>query len=127
MRSMVARISVTASLVAGKPSRNLPIRVSAACASASSRGRPMKPQVPLMVWTRRKMLSRILALFGILLETHELDVDDVETLVGLGHEFPQQVVHGNAFTRRALARPPLPVGSAVSVSGKRLILVAEWY
>ena len=64
MRSMVDRISVTASPVTGMPSRNLPISVSAACASASSRGRPRKPQVPLMVWTRRKMLSRILALFG---------------------------------------------------------------
>src|SRR5262249_22260072 len=29
----------------------------------------------------------------ILLETHELDVDYVETLVGLGDKFPQQVVH----------------------------------
>ena len=64
MRSMVVRISVTASPVTGMPSRNLPIRVSAACASASSRGRPRKPQVPLIVCTRRKMLSRILALFG---------------------------------------------------------------
>ena len=64
MRSMVVRISVTASPVTGMPSRNLPISVSAACASASSRGSPRKPQVPLMVWTRRKMLSRIFALFG---------------------------------------------------------------
>ena len=35
--------------VTGIPSRNLPISVSAACASASSRGNPRKPQVPLMV------------------------------------------------------------------------------
>ncbi len=34
-----------------------------------------------------------LGVVGILLETHELDVHDVETFVGLGHEFPQQVVH----------------------------------
>ena len=39
-----------------------------------------------------------LGVIGILLEANELDVDDVETLVGLGHEFPEQVVHGsNAF------------------------------
>ena len=63
-RSMVARISETASPVTALPSRNRPISVSAACASASRRGSPRKPQVPLMVWTRRKMLSRILALFG---------------------------------------------------------------
>ena len=29
----------------------------------------------------------------ILLEPHEFDVDDVETFVGLGHKFLQQVVH----------------------------------
>src|SRR5262249_30496920 len=54
----------TASPVAAMPSRNLPMRVSAACASASRRGRPRKPHVPLIVWTRRKMLSRIFALLG---------------------------------------------------------------
>ncbi|MEY9654306.1 hypothetical protein ABH980_001313 [Bradyrhizobium ottawaense] len=64
MRSIEDRITVTASAFTGMPSRNLPINVSPACASASSRGNPRKPQVPLMVWTRRKMLSRILALFG---------------------------------------------------------------
>ncbi|MGY4300239.1 hypothetical protein ACVWXN_008334 [Bradyrhizobium sp. i1.4.4] len=64
MRSIEDRITVTAPAVTGMPSRNLLIRVSPACASASSRGSPRKPHVPLMVWTRRKMLSRILALFG---------------------------------------------------------------
>ena len=64
MRSMEDRISVTASALTGMPSRNLPIRVSPAWASASSRGRPRKPQVPLMVWTRRKMLSKIFASLG---------------------------------------------------------------
>ena len=39
-----------------------------------------------------------LGVVGILLETHELDVDDVETLVRLGHEFPQQVVHEKRLT-----------------------------
>ena len=33
----------------------------------------------------------------ILLKTHELDVDHVETLARLGDKFPQQVVHKNAF------------------------------
>ena len=36
-----------------------------------------------------------LGVVGLLLETHELDVDHVEALVRLGEEFPQQVVHGN--------------------------------
>ena len=35
--------------VTGMPSRNFPMRVSAACASASRRGRPRNPQVPLIV------------------------------------------------------------------------------
>ena len=65
-----------------------------------------------------------LGVVGILLETHEFDVHDVEILVGLGHEFPQQIVHEKRLRRQALARPPLSVGSAVSVSVKRLILVA---
>lgn len=64
IRSMVWRIRLTAFWVTGAPSRNLPIKVSAACASASRRGRPRNPQVPLMVCTRRKMLSRMRALFG---------------------------------------------------------------
>ena len=97
---------MTASPVTGMPSRNLPISVSAACASASSRGSPRKPQVPLMVWTRRKILPRILALFGLLLETHELDVDDVETFVRFSEEFPQQVVHGQCFGKRLRRQAP---------------------
>jgi len=40
-----------------------------------SRQPERKPHVPLMVWTRRKMLSKIFALFRILLETHQLIVD----------------------------------------------------
>ncbi len=67
-----------------------------------------------------------LGVVGILLETHELDVDHVETFVGLGHEFPQQVVHEKRLRRQALARLPLSVGSAASVSVKGLILVADW-
>ena len=35
-----------------------------------------------------------LGVVGILLEAHELDVDDVDAFVRLGEEFPQQVVHG---------------------------------
>jgi hypothetical protein len=37
------------SVVTGQPSRYLPIKVSAACARLSSRGKPRKPQVPLIV------------------------------------------------------------------------------
>ena len=49
IRSIVDRMRVTASPVTGMPSRNLPIRLSAACVSRSSRDKARKPQVPLMV------------------------------------------------------------------------------
>jgi hypothetical protein len=65
-----------------------------------------------------------LCVVRVLLETHELDVNHVETFVGLGDKFSQQVVHKKRLRRRALARPPLSVGSVASVSVKRLILVA---
>ena len=126
IRSMVDRISVTASPVTGMPSRNLPISVSAACASASSRGRPRKPQVPLMVWTRRKMLSRIFGVVRLLLEAHELDVDHVEALVRLGQELAQQVVHRQRPSSPGTqAARPLPFGSRLSVLRRRLISVAR--
>ena len=44
----------------------------------------------------------------ILLKTHELDVDHVETLVRLGDKFPQQVVHKKRLRRRAWPVRPLP-------------------
>ena len=57
-----------------------------------------------MVWTSRKILSRIFGVVRLLLETHELDVDDVEALVRLGQEFAQQVVHGTlAFAETGMA------------------------
>ena len=41
-----------------------------------------------------------LCVVRVLLETHKLDVDHVETFVRLGDKFPQQVVHKNAFVDR---------------------------
>ncbi len=64
IRSSVARIRVTALVVTGRPSRKRPMSVSAACASDSSRGNPRNPQVPLIVWTKRKMFERIFSLLG---------------------------------------------------------------
>jgi len=100
MRSMVARMIVTASFVAGSPSRNLPIKVSAACASASRRGRPRKPQV-LDRMNEPKDVIENFGVVRILFKAHEFDVDHVETLVRLGHEFAQQVVHEKRLRRRA--------------------------
>ena len=46
------------------PARNCAIRDSAAWVRASRRGSPRNPQVPLIVWTSRKMSSRIAVLLG---------------------------------------------------------------
>ena len=54
------------------------------------------------------------ALFGSLLEAHEFGVDPVETLAGLGQEFPQQVVHTGrlvAHTRFAGRRSHAPLAA----------------
>jgi hypothetical protein len=61
------------------------------------------------------------------LNTHELDVDYVETLICLGHKLPQQVIHWKNASPGAFARIPLPIGSAPSVSAKSLILVADLF
>jgi hypothetical protein len=53
----------------------------------------MKPQVPLTVWTSRKILRRIVAVVGLLLEANEFPIDRVEILAGLAQELLQQVVH----------------------------------
>ena len=42
---------------------------------------------------------------GLLLETHELDVGDVETLVRLYQEFPEQFVHCSGLRPRDAGRP----------------------
>src|SRR5262249_4775633 len=63
----------------------------------------------------------------VLFETHKLDADHVETCVRLGDKVPHQVVHEKRLRRRALSRPPLSVGSAASLSMKRLILVARYH
>src|SRR6266496_3502216 len=66
-----------------------------------------------------------LGVVRILLEADQLDVDDVEALIGLGQEFAQQFVHGNAPGREATrAACPAPVASEASLLGNGLRLVA---
>ena len=65
MVSMDSSTSVTAGGVTiSSPSRIFPSTFSPACATASSRGRPRNPHVPLMVCTKRKMLDKISGSFG---------------------------------------------------------------
>ena len=66
-----------------------------------------------------------LGVVRIPLEADQLDVDDVEALIGLGQEFAQQFVHGNAPGREATrAACPAPVASEASLLGNGLRLVA---
>jgi hypothetical protein len=91
-----------------------------------SAGSPAQPDRTVGTLVPQVLERALLGVVRILFETHKLDVDHVETFVGLGDKFPQQVVHKNAFSDGLRARPPLSVGSAASVSMKRLILVARY-
>ena len=123
MRSIANSTSVTASPVTGAPSRNLPIRVSAACAKASQARQTEKAAGAFDGVNQPEDVSEDLGVVGLLLETHEFDVDHVETLVGLGQEFTQQVVHCNSLrSAKALAIGPAPGRSVCR--GRRLISVA---
>src|SRR5262245_42271929 len=62
---------------------------------------PKKPASPLNGMDQPEDIIENLCVVRILLETHELDVDYVETLVGLGDRFPQKVVHKKRLHRRA--------------------------
>ena len=102
MRSMVESTSVTASPVTGMlPSRNLPIRVSAACASVLQARQAEEAAGAFDGVDQPEDVAEDLGVVGLLLEAHQLDVDRVETFVGLGQKFPQQVVHETAFARRS--------------------------
>ncbi len=104
MRSMVERMSVTASAVTGMPSRNLPIKVSAACVSVSSRGQPEKAASAFDGVNETKNIAEDAAVIRLLLETHELGVDEIEALAGLSEKVAQQLVHSRRLV--AAGEPP---------------------
>ncbi len=66
-----------------------------------------------------------LGIVRVMLEAHELHVDDVDALVRLGQEIPQQLVHRNASKQCAGTILPAHFGTFVTVLGKGLILVAS--
>ena len=61
---------------------------------------------------------------GLLLETHELDVDHVEAFVGFDQELSQQVVHAAALARGNAGRRGQFRPGRLSVALRRLISVA---
>ena len=125
MRSMVNRISVTASPVTGMPSRNLLIRVSAACASVFEARQAEKAAGALDGVDEPENVAENLGVVGILLETHELDVDHVEALVGLDQEFLEKIIHCNSLCSGAPTHPDRRRPSRLSVASRRLLSVAR--
>src|SRR6187551_2428389 len=62
---------------------------------------PEKPASAFDAMDQPEDVIENLRVVRVLLKTHELDVDHVETLVRLGYKFPQQVVHKKRLRRRA--------------------------
>ncbi len=94
MRSIAARIRLTmAGVTASVLSRSLPSTFSPAWATCSSRGRPRKPQVPLMVCTRRKIPDSVSASSGVRSSVTSATSRVGQAFVGLGQEIGEQIVH----------------------------------
>src|ERR1051326_1517757 len=122
MRSMVASTSVTAGAVTARPSRNRPISVSAEWASAWSRGNPRKPHVPLMVWTRRKMLWRISALLGSCSKrTSSTSIRSRLSLVSVRNSRNNSSMTAPQAARQTGARAPFTSAVSLLVNGLRLV------
>ena len=120
MRSMVDRISVTASPVTGMPSRNLPISVSAGMRQRFEPRQAEEAAGALDGVDEAEDVVENLGVVRLLLETHQLDVDGVEALAGLGQELPQQIVHGTQPSDARQRATDAPFGSAASLLRKRL-------
>ncbi len=107
MRSMVARISVTASPVTGSAVAELAHQRFGGVRQRFEPRQAEEAAGALDGVDEAEDVVENLGVVRLLLEAHELDVDDVEAFVRLGQEFPQQVVHGKRDFRRN-ARPRRP-------------------
>ena len=87
-------MSVTASCVTGRPSRNLPIRDLGGMRKGCKPRQSEKAASALDGVNETKNVGENFGVVRLLLEPHEFDVDRIETLVGLGQEIAQQLVHG---------------------------------
>jgi len=83
---MLARMTLTPSTVTDAPSRYCPMSVSAAWASLTRRVRAEKPACPLDGVHEPEDGVEHLGIVGVLLETHEIDVELIEPLAGVGQE-----------------------------------------
>ena len=124
MRSMVARMSVTASLRRGQAVAEF---AHQRFGGMRQRFQPRQAEETAGAFDgvdETENIAENLGVVRVLLKTHELDVDHVETFVGLGDKFPQQVVHRKRLHRRASARPAASRRKRGQCVVKRLILVA---
>src|SRR6266704_4800487 len=87
MRSMLLRISVTASAVTGMGQRFQPRQ-------------PEKAASALDGVDQTKNVIEDLRVIRILLEPNQLIIDRIQALVGLRQEFPQKIVHQNTPSKR---------------------------
>ena len=53
-------------------------------------------------------MPRILAVVRLLLEAHELRIDPIETLIGLGQELAKQIIHEAPRQHTRFRRPAPP-------------------
>ncbi len=84
---MLARITLTPSTVTGAPSRYWPISVSAACASLARRCQAEEAARSFDGVDQPEDGVEHLGVVRLLLEAHELDIELIEALAGLGQEF----------------------------------------
>ena len=143
MRSMVERMSVTASVGDRHAVAELAHQRLGGMRQRFQPGQAEKAAGALDGMDEAKDVAEDLAVVRLLLEAHEFGVDPIETLVGLGQEFPQQVVHTRRLSHTALlparriplrqrarqtraltARRRAPDRNAASVLPKGLISVA---
>ena len=107
MRSMVERISVTA---LGGDRHSVAEFAHQALGGVRQRlepGKPKKAAGALDGMDEAKDVAEDFAVVRLLLEAHEFGIDPLETFIGLGQEFPEQVVH----TRRLVRHTRLPAGT----------------
>jgi hypothetical protein len=70
-------------------------------------------------------IAENLGVVRVLLETHELDVDHVEALVGLDQEFLEKIIHCSSLCSGAPTHPDRRRPSRLSVASRRLLSIAQ--
>ena len=117
MRSIVARISVTASPVTGSAVAEIAHQRFGGMRERFQPRQREKAAGPFDGMDEAEDVIEDLGVVRILLEANQLHVDDIEAFARLGKKFPQQFVHGTG-TFDATRDPPdrLPRGNQIGTS-----------